>query len=400
VWLVIGAAAASVSACSKIFGDIVFEGTGAAGTGGATSSSSAGSTSSTGTGGDAGGCDASTDLQADQHNCGRCGHDCMHGMCKAGTCQAWTVASSVTAVGMDADGMYVAWADLAQHVHQVKTDGSDMVTVSQSSVGFGPGPALRKGTLAFLGPGNVYGVPEGTAMPTAQAAVTGNYAAAYVALHPGGSIAFLLGVMPNGGATYSTYLLQCPLIAQGFCQPPGGGSQIDPGMMGVNLAHNLVVNATYAFWIYENGSPSIGRYTFGTDAVAHVSFNAISWYALAIDAVNVYWPGSSPSTIYWLPQSFAANAGPNKLVSPADAVTGLASDGTNVYFGVQRVGGSATLSYVPVSGGSTVVLFTSPNAMATGEEQFVVAVGGAVYWADTDESLSPPMADIMGIAAP
>jgi hypothetical protein len=42
-------------------------------------------------GGDGGDCKA--DLQTDKKNCGRCGHDCLGGVCNAGTCEAFELAS-------------------------------------------------------------------------------------------------------------------------------------------------------------------------------------------------------------------------------------------------------------------------------------------------------------------
>src|ERR1700761_2887115 len=98
---------------------------GATGTGATTSSTSPGVStpgSSTTGGGTTGGgttsttssapldCDAGTsacpsgcaDLQGDQHNCGRCSHDCIGGQCLAGVCQAWTIMADA---GVATNGM-------------------------------------------------------------------------------------------------------------------------------------------------------------------------------------------------------------------------------------------------------------------------------------------------------
>jgi hypothetical protein len=393
-------AVSGVAACTTVFGDFRIQETGGA----STTGTGAGGASPTG--GDAGGCvadaaacsGACVDLQTDKHNCRRCGHDCMYGDCVMGMCQPWMVApnTTVSASSMDADAVYVVWADLSQQVHQVAVGGGTVVPVSPSEVGVGTGPALRNATLAFLGSGSVYAATEGQGTASPQSSVPSSYWPSYLALSPDGATAFLLGV--DNSPPHSYYLLACPLVVSGFCQPMG--APIDMGMVGVPLAINLRVNTKYAFWIYTNGSPSLHRYTLGASGVEMFDFTSAGAFQIAIDKSNVYWVAQPMSTIYSLPQPFSASATSKALTSTAAQVAGLASDDTYVYWGEYNPSGSARLWYVSVGGGHATTMYTSLNDTAAGAVGPVVAAGAAVYWADTDYATSPPKSNIMGIAQP
>ena len=398
-WILLGVAA-GVSACSTNFGDVVFvDATSSSGT-----TTTATSTTGTGTGG--AGCDAGTtvcggvclDTQADVHNCGRCAHDCLLGACSSGFCQAWPVTANATVTAMATDGKYVVWADSSNGVHQVPVAGGAVVTVMQPDGGLqGAGPVVNNDTVAFNGSDRVYGVPEGETSSTSASLFT-NYAPGPLTLGANGVDAYVLGV---AGPPASYYLLDCPLVPQGFCQPAGNGSPLNPAPQGA-LATNLVANATSAFWLYDdNGTQSINRYTF-TPPGSLDTFSVTGASLLAIDASNVYWAGPASSaagpgsSILSLPQSFTSNAMPASLGSTGWTASGLASDGTNVY-----IGQLTTLLYVPVGGGPQMTtMYTSANDPGFSVERFVVAAGGAVYWADVSTASTPPTTNIMGIATP
>ena len=400
--------AAGASACSTIFGDFTFQGT-------STGTITTSTTGTTGTGMtnvcDAGEpcCDAGVacggvcvDTTSDKHNCGRCGHDCLNGLCSESMCQAWPVATNVTVTAMAADEHFVAWVDASDAVHQVPVDGGMVLTVAQSagSVQDG-GPVLNGGTVAFCGSDRIYGVPEGQTSTTTESFFTNVYTAGPLALASNGVTAYMLGT--TASSPYSYYLLACPLLDTGnnFCMPAGLDAPVDAAVQGMELASNLLVNATYAFWIYDGSSPSVTRYGFGSNVVDAYDFTAAGAFALAIDTSNVYWVGAPNSSIYSLPQAFASATTPMKLAVTMEMISGLASDGTGVYFGMGNAGlGNAALAYVPVGGGDATTIYTSPNATGLGAESFVVAAGGAVYWADVNLDMFPPAADIMGIAAP
>ena len=89
------------------------------------------------------------------------------------------------------------------------------------------------------------------------------------------------------------------------------------------------------------------------------------------------------------------------IVSNPMGLTGLAADGTNVYFGELNMTGNASLYYAPIGGSAAAtVLYTSADGASQSGEGYVVTAGGAVYWTDVDFSNNPPTTNIMGIAAP
>jgi hypothetical protein len=399
-------AVAGVSACTTIFGDVVFiaatgSGGGTTATGGGTATTSTvgtgGTTTTTGTGGDVVVCDAGTtvcgglcvDMQTDGHNCGRCGHDCLYGACSSGMCQPWPIAKNadVSLAGggkfadanqIDTDGKYLVWIDSVGNVNQVETPGGTIVPVSVKSATDGEsGPALRSGTVAFLGASStsVYTVAEGQVTAAVQATAPSGDMVGYLALDPSGTIAFLVGAGP---------VLRCPLTGD-TCAPAFGQS----------AAGRVCVNSAHAF--YWGDSPtSITSYNFVGGVTYSVATNAAS--NLAIDESAVYWIGGD--TIYSLPQSFTNSAMSLTVASNPMGIMGLASDGTNVYFGEFNTSGNASLYYAPVGGGKATVLYTSSYDDFASGESYVVAAGGAVYWADVDFTGFPRKSHIMGIAAP
>lgn len=417
-WILLGAAAAFVSACSTIFGDFVVEDTvTSSGTTG-TSSSTGTTTTTTTTGSDGGGgaaptCDAGSmcggvcvDMASDVHNCGRCSHDCLHGACSSGVCEVWTIASGVSVNAMAADGKFVAWTDESNVVHQVPVaPNSTVITVSQAAAAtVGGGPALNGGTLAFGGSDRAYGGPEGMTATPLTTLFTGAYSPGPLALGSDGVTTYMVGVTTS--SPFSYYLLTCPLVTTGknYCSPIGNGMSAGPAMQGQNQALDLVVSGMYAFWILNGSAPTIERYAFESNVFGpSLDFTTGYSLALAVDTTNLYWVAAPESTIYWLPQSFTSGSAssPNQLAMSENEIAGLASDGTNVYFGLSNAGlGNATLEYVPAIGGDEQTLFTSPQGTGIGAESFVVAVGGGVYWADVDQETFPTVATIMGIAVP
>jgi hypothetical protein len=130
--------------------------------------------------------------------------------------------------------------------------------------------------------------------------------------------------------------------------------------------------------------------------------------AVAIDAINIYWVGLPNKAIYMLPQTLPGGVLPFTVADPmGQPITGLASDGTNVYFGTSSVGassgGAGSLYYVPIGGGPPTVMYTTPNTSRSALRP-VVTAGGAVFWvdkhSDPDAGMGAWQYTIMGIAAP
>jgi hypothetical protein len=416
-WRTLSVLVATFGACAAVGCDVIFglqraelyqpdAGSGAS----TTTTSSSGTASSSGTMSTTG-CDAAAmcngvcadtlDMSSDSHNCGRCGHDCLYGACSSGLCQSWTIATNASVMAMAADGKFVAWTDSSNVVHQVPiAPNGTVVTVSQAAAATpGGGPALNGGTLAFGGSDRAYGGPEGGAATPLTSFFTGAYAPGPLALAADGVTTYMVGVTTS--SPFSYYLLTCPLVTtnMNFCSPTGLGMSVGPAMQGQNQAIDLLVNGTYAFWILNDSTPTIERYAFESNVLGSLDFTAGYSVALALDTTNLYWVAAPKSTIYSLPQSFTGASNP--LAVSEMEIAGLASDGTNVYFGLSNADmGNATLAYVPVIGGEATTLFTSPNGTGLGAESFVVAAGHGVYWADVDQNTYPTVSTIMGIAAP
>jgi hypothetical protein len=215
--------------------------------------------------------------------------------------------------------------------------------------------------------------------------------ATFFQLNPSATTGFFIG--QDNTSPNQVHLMQCPL-AGGGCGPLGAAIE-SPGTPGYQTA-GLVVTDGYAFWTYNNPA-SINSYAFATNAVTTLktAFNS----NLAVDGKNLYYSGSPLYTIYSLPLSFTGASVPQKVANSAAHIASLASDGVNVYFGTTSINGVATLSYVPIGGGTPTVLYTSPNATGS-EEGSVVVAGGAIFWADGNLGSCPETYSIMGIAAP
>ncbi len=90
---------------------------------------------------------ATADLQQDSHNCGACGHDCMHGECKAGVCQPWVVATVATGSlrGPGTDGTHVYYSVDGQ-VFRAQVDGGSPVQMTPNM----DARAFAKGATGML----------------------------------------------------------------------------------------------------------------------------------------------------------------------------------------------------------------------------------------------------------
>jgi hypothetical protein len=180
------------------------------------------------------------------------------------------------------------------------------------------------------------------------------------------------------------------IMGLGTCTPLGSAIA-SPGTNAVEVG-GLEVNSTYAFCNYIGTPPTIIQYTFKDNSLSSVPSTPLSnsyhIQTLTIDATNVDWIGSPSDTLYSAPQGFTTGTTP-KVAASSGIIAGLASEGTNLYFGTYSTTGPASLYYVPIGGGTPVVLYTSRmgGAPATSGQGPVAVAGGAVYWADSYNDL-------------
>jgi hypothetical protein len=124
---------------------------------------------------------------------------------------------------------------------------------------------------------------------------------------------------------------------------------------------------------------------------------------LIIDSTNVYWLGNPTDTLYSAPLAFTTTTTPKTVVSTGGVtVSGLATDGTNLYYGTDSTKTGGSLYYVPVGGGTPVLLYTSPlgGGGADSTEGPLAVAGGAVYWIDNYNDCVNPTGTLMGLATP
>jgi hypothetical protein len=316
-------------------------------------------------------------------------------------CQAWPVYGDATiGTGLGADGKYVAWDDNSspQAIHTIPVEGdAGVTTFTQTELSALSGVALNGGIVAFISDTNVYTAPESQNMATARAPFNlGTTQMMALTVDSTGASAFLLHATT---ASPQQYLMQCtlPSVGHGNCVDQGTGPVVTSSMAGP--ASNLLVNGTYAFWVNNAvGNNVISRYDFSTQTVAAAPVAVAFVTGLAIDQTNLYWTNvvGTTTTIYSLPQAFSTSTMSHTVATVSLNAPSLATDGSYVYVGTKDPSGNATLSYVPVGGGSLIPMFTSPSTNS--QEYHLVVAGGAVFWADGN--VGSGVANIMGIATP
>jgi hypothetical protein len=410
-WVLAGVVAGA-PACTTVFGDVVFVGSGGGTSTGGSSTGGMDGGTTTGTTGDSGVCDAGAcdadagmmacgcscvDVQTDQHNCGRCQHDCLAGQCMNGVCQAWTVVANTTVgTGLDSDGKYVVWDDNSLGVHVIKADGTGGITTFTQTESAGSGVSLKGGTVAFANGTSIFTAPEGQATAAAHAMPSTGGSVKVIALDAAGTSGYFFYT----GSPWGLENCSLPTAGSGSCTTFDGFLAGGPGA----VPSSLHVNTSYAFWLWSCvGCTSLGRYSFANASGTQLARPA---GALALDANNVYWvegTGASSSAVYSLPQSFSTSPSPTpQTVATIPALIGsLATDGTHLYMGTGAVAGTPGLYYAPigpVDGGAPILMFASASSGSSQEETRVVATGGAIFWADANSGTSA--ANIMGIAPP
>ncbi len=69
--------------------------------------------------------------QSDPHHCGRCGHDCLGGMCTQGVCQPTTVRAGIAPFSIAIDASYIFWSEpFSSRVAQINKDLTGLVELN------------------------------------------------------------------------------------------------------------------------------------------------------------------------------------------------------------------------------------------------------------------------------
>jgi hypothetical protein len=296
-----------------------------------------------------------TSVQADTHNCGRCGHDCLEGTCSAGTC---TEVTLVTSPGTGAvndittDGVNVYWTvsnppDAGGGAYQVSVHGapagyaqlgaseySDDIAVSGTQVFWTVGGSTNYVYEATVGVANSavsppYLVPGGS----------GEYVGEGLALDPSGHELYF---MRGNAASTTEDFVGCQTVPLTCTTFPVPASLYDTLMPGV------ATDGTSVYWntrdaINVAGAASAG---VGTNMRTFATFvdGTTSPYWLSASAGALTWSSISGSGILRSPTSAYA---PTMVVTDA-APSGIVSDANFVYW-TDYVNNA--VSWVPVGGG-------------------------------------------------
>jgi hypothetical protein len=231
------------------------------------------------------GMDASctTGSQTDPHNCGTCGHDCLAGTCKAGRCQPFTLATSVTAWDLAVQNGQLFWTDEISPGGAVWTCtvASDACPVRSFATGQNSPERLT------INGGTVYWTNYGTG-----AAADGSVASE-----------------PVGGGTIST-------LAASVWTPTG-----------------IAVDATYAFWAESyNPTPQLVRYDLSTKATTPFTTGAGSKpTGVALLSGALYWTDAVSGTGS-VQKSAEAMDSPSPIGSSQDTPWAVSANAVYVYW--------------------------------------------------------------------
>jgi hypothetical protein len=342
---------------------------------------------------------------SDNGNCGVCSHNCVHpNSCSSGSCQQWILAHTGGTTGfthvLASDGTNLVWLDGSGVVEQVPLAGGTPITLgpiksgyTASSIAVAAGVVAWTGWISpsstnpFGGAGAVFTAVEGTANSGGTFAVaTDNDSAAVgadgIGLKSNGTTAYYLN---TGG---QSNVEGCTLVGlSGTCSNIGAYGAGE-------FPDDLIVNGSTIFWTSYAGG-TVSSQAIGSSAVNSIATGEGGPILLAADGTYVYWAntttvgGNTSFAVDRNPQVSPNPAGStNVLPSTSGTVMSLATDGKYLYYAGTM--GGAGIGYVPVGGGSGTPLVTTTG----GGVPTVIAVGGAIYWANTDDKT------IRGMAAP
>jgi hypothetical protein len=298
------------------------------------------------------------------------------------------------------DGTNLVWLDGSGATEQVPLAGGTTINLGTTKSGYTPvsiavaagvvawtGYISATSTLPFGGAGAVFTAVEGSANSGGSFAVAQDNDSAAVGadgigLKSNGTTAYFLntgGQSNVEGCTLTGLSGTCSNIA-----PYGAGEFPD----------DLILNGSTIFWTsYPKGT--VSSQAIGSSTVNSIATGEGGPILLAADSTNVYWAntttvgGNTSFAVDRNPQTGGNPAGStNVLPSTTGTVMSLATDGKYLYYAGTI--GSTGIGYVPVGGGSGTPLVTTTG----GGVPTVIYVGGAIYWANTDDKT------IRGMAVP
>jgi hypothetical protein len=261
----------------------------------------------------------SNDLQTDAKNCGACGHDCLGGVCSAGTC-----LPVIAAVPGDAGATSGLTIDPSGTLYWVNYVSGAILrggaTIASSTPNGPSGIAVHGGLLYWTNyaDGTLTRAALDGGAPTPLVASLGNpgcfdfdaqgriyvsdYGAGRVVRIDGAVVTPILtnltkpwGVAVSGAQIYvSEYTATGTILTAGL-----DGSGAKPLATGEDYPGCIAVDGTSLYWADNDDTGGVRRMDLATGIV--------TWFAtggaelgIAIDAKSVYWANESGTTIFRL----------------------------------------------------------------------------------------------------
>jgi hypothetical protein len=181
--------------------------------------------------------------------------------------------------------------------------------------------------------------------------------------------------VPIGIAVDGSYVYWAEYHAGTIKRVPINGGTIETLASGLSDPSSVAVDANYVYWTEDTGS--VKKVNKSDKSVTVLASGLCSPYYIRIDSSNVYWSDGAYGPSCGVRQ-ISKNGG---TITPlalnlAGGITGIATDGTYVYYIVDvGTGTSDSIMKIPVGGGSPVLVVGNLDHPVD-----VVVDGTYVYW--------------------
>jgi hypothetical protein len=322
-------------------------------------------------------CDAET--RSDPHNCGRCGHDCLGGVCSSGVCQPVVLYSGDTPISIVVDGadllvaVQAVGSDTGYVFRCTATDCQSTKTVLAKGLD-NPWFAAKEGSSIYwvnFG-GSDAGADPGTVMGCAKAGCPEGGPVVYSP--EGGGVdggENMSGFAANGSHLYWANVASIGFIGTVYeCVAEECAGTLAELSSSFGFPFAVAVDDSNIYWINSGPNqvlrcalPSCGS---TPEVFANIPFTgAVPFSGLALYADDVYWTqGSAEGGVFTCPKS-GCGASPTTLATGQASPTFVAVDDSGVYW---ANGSGGTIMQCPLSG------CKAPNLLASTVAPFAIAL--------------------------